>query len=130
MREEKKTIDGLTPLLHCKEACMQAKTLKSLIADHGVSFDAATIMNALVKTGHAEVFQYPSTTGSGVMKSFKRLTAQAEHLGINKASMGHPFKTEPKFYAGTFVELLNVVVRQLHEETTALAAAPTGLEAI
>lgn len=53
---------------------MQAKTLKFLIADHGVSFDAATIMNALVKTGHVEVFQYASTTGNGVMKSFKRLT--------------------------------------------------------
>ncbi|XKU41439.1 hypothetical protein BG51_00095 [Pseudomonas [fluorescens] ATCC 17400] len=64
---------------------MQAKTLKFLIADHGVSFDAATIMNALVKTGHAEVFQYASTTGNGVMKSFKRLTDQAEHLGVNKA---------------------------------------------
>jgi hypothetical protein len=109
---------------------MQAKTLKSLIADHGVSFDAATIMNALVKTGHAEVFQYPSTTGSGVMKSFKRLTDQAEHLGVNKASMGHPFKTEPKFYAETFADLLNVVVCQLHEETAALAAARAGLEAV
>ncbi|PHN17215.1 hypothetical protein [Pseudomonas sp. ICMP 561] len=109
---------------------MQAKTLKSLIADHGVSFDAATIMNTLVKTGHAEVFQYPSTTGSGVMKSFKRLTDKAEHIGINKASMGHPFKTEPKFYAETFADLLNVVVRQLHEETVALVAARAELKAV
>lgn len=109
---------------------MQAKTLKSLIAEHGVSFDAATIMNALVKTGHAEVFQYPSTTGNGVMKSFKRLTVQSEHLGINKASMGHPFKTEPKFYAEAFTDLLNVVVSQLREETAALAAARVELKEV
>lgn len=107
---------------------MQAKTLKSLISEHGVSFDATTIMNALVKTGHAEVFQYPSTTGSGVMKSFKRLTDLAEPFGINKSSMGHPFKTEPKFYAEAFADLLSVVVRQLHEETTVFAAACGGLK--
>lgn len=109
---------------------MQAKPLKSLIADHGVSFDAATIMNALVKTGHAEVFQYASTTGNGVMKSFKRLTDQAEHLGVNKASMGHPFKTEPKFFAETFADLLDVVVRQLQDETAALTAARVGSVAV
>mgnify|MGYP006151531025 CR=1 FL=1 len=109
---------------------MQAKTLKSLIADHAVSFDAATIINALVKTGHAEVFQYPSTTGSGVMKSFKRLTVQAERFGVNKASMGHPFKTEPKFYVETFADLLHVVVAQLHKETAALGGVGAGLEAV
>lgn len=80
-------------------------------------------MNALVKTGHAEVFQYASTTGSGAMKSFKRLTDQAEQFGVNKASMGHPFKTEPKFYAETFADLLNVVVCQLQGETATLSAA-------
>jgi hypothetical protein len=109
---------------------MQAKTLKSLIAEHGVSFDAATIMNELVKTGHAEVFQYASTTGSGAMKSFKRLTDQAEQFGVNKASMGHAFKTEPKFFAETFADLLNVVVCQLQEETATLAAARAQLEAV
>ena len=47
---------------------MQAKSLKALIADHGVSFDASTIMNALLKAGYAESFEYASTTGNGVMK--------------------------------------------------------------
>lgn len=110
--------------------CMQAKTLKSLIAEHNVSFDAATIMNALVKTGHAEVFQYPSTTGSGVMKSFKRLTDQAAHLGVNKASMGHPFKTEPKFYAESFTELLELVITQLQDETSSLKAMHAALQVV
>jgi len=109
---------------------MQAKTLKSLIAEHDVSFDATTILNALVKTGHAEVFQYASTTGNGVMKSFKRLTDQAEHLGVNKPSMGHPFKTEPKFYAETFADLLVVVVRQLQEEAAGLSATRVAPEAL
>lgn len=99
-----------------KESHMQAKSLKALIADHGVSFDASTIMNALLKAGYAENFEYASTTGNGVMKSFKKLTEQAETFGINKPSMGHPFKTETRFFSETFPQLLRVVVDQLHNE--------------
>lgn len=95
---------------------MQAKSLKALITDHGVSFDASTIMNALLKAGYAENFEYASTTGNGVMKSFRRLTEQGEAFGVNKPSMGHPFKTEARFYGETFPEMLNVVVEQLQKE--------------
>lgn len=99
---------------------MQAKSLKALIADHGVSFDASTIMNALLKAGYAESFEYASTTGNGVMKSYRKLTEQGEAFGINKASMGHPFKTEAKFFSETFPQLLYVVVEQLRKETGGL----------
>jgi len=95
---------------------MQVKSLKALIADHGVSFDASTIMNALLKAGYAENFEYASTAGSGVMKSFRKLTEQGEAFGVNKASMGHPIKTEAKFYTETFPALLVAVVDQLHKE--------------
>ncbi|MCE0459976.1 hypothetical protein [Pseudomonas uvaldensis] len=101
---------------------MEIKTLKSLLAEHGVSFDANTIMNALIKAGHAENHEYPSTTGSGVMKSFKRLTEAGERFGANKSTM-HPFKTEPRFYAETFTELLQVVVSQLQHEVSSLRSA-------
>ncbi|WP_095169654.1 hypothetical protein [Pseudomonas sp. Irchel 3H3] len=98
---------------------MQAKPLKSLIAEHGVSFDASTIMNALLKTGHAENFEYASTTGSGAMKSFKKLTSTGEKFGINKPAM-HPFKTESRFYDETFPEMLSVVIKQLSKEVADL----------
>ncbi|KPA87256.1 hypothetical protein PF66_06166 [Pseudomonas asplenii] len=98
---------------------MQAKTLKSLIADHDVSFDANTILNALIKSGHAENFEYASTTGSGQMKSFKRLTEPGMQFGTNKSTM-HPLKTEPRFYEETFPGLLEIVVTQLHREVASL----------
>ncbi|MBM1191615.1 MULTISPECIES: hypothetical protein [Pseudomonas] len=98
---------------------MQAKSLKALIAERGVSFDASTIMSALLKAGHAENFEYASTTGSGAMKSFKKLTSAGEKFGINKPAM-HPFKTEARFYDETFPELLGVVVKQLSKEVDAL----------
>lgn len=101
---------------------MQAKSLKALIADHGVSFDASTIMNALLKAGYAESFEYASTTGNGVMKSFRKLTDQGEGFGVNKASMGHPFKTEAKFFGETFPQMLDVVVEQLRKEVGGLLA--------
>ncbi|MGF6152216.1 hypothetical protein [Pseudomonas fluorescens] len=100
---------------------MQAKSLKALIADHGVSFDASTIMNALLKAGYAENFEYASTTGNGVMKSFRKLTDQGEEFGVNKPSMGHPFKTEARFYVETFPKMLSMVVQQLDKEVNGLS---------
>ncbi|NVZ62023.1 hypothetical protein HX867_08010 [Pseudomonas gingeri] len=98
---------------------MEAKPLKALLADRNVSFDATTILNALVKSGHAENSEYASTTGSGQLKSFKRLTESGMQFGTNKSTM-HPLKTEPRFYEETFPELLKVVVTQLHHEVTSL----------
>lgn len=98
---------------------MQANTLKALIAEHDVSFDASTIMNALIRAGHAELVEYPSTTGSGALKSFKRLTTDGEKYGHNKSTM-HPFKTESRFYSETFPEMLGEVVKQLSKEVEKL----------
>ncbi|MCO7516442.1 hypothetical protein NJF44_15575 [Pseudomonas guariconensis] len=102
---------------------MEVKPLKSLIAEYGVSFDANTILNALINSGHVKNEEYPSTTGSGVMKSFKRLTTAGEQYGVNKSTM-HPFKTEPRFFDETFPQLLKVVVDQLHSEVAQLLTDP------
>lgn len=99
---------------------MQALPLKTLIADHGVSFDASTIMASLVRSGLAENFEYLSTTGSGAKKSFKKLTPAGERFGINKPAM-HEFKTEARFFAETFPQLLSLVVDQLKKEVEGLS---------
>jgi len=69
-----------------------------------------------MKAGYAELHQYASSTGSGEIKSFKRLTEQGEVFGVNKASMGHPFKTEARFYGEAFPQLLGIVMSQLTAE--------------
>lgn len=98
---------------------MQAKSLKALISEHGVSFDASTIMNSLLKSGHMENFEYSSTTGSGAVKSFKKLTLAGEQYGLNKSTM-HPLKTEPRFFEETFPQMLHVVVEHLRSEVADL----------
>lgn len=99
---------------------MQTKSLKALIADYGVSFDASTIMNALIKSGYAEVQEYLSSTGSGELKSFKKLTELGEQFGENKEGFGLSVKTEARFYHSKFPELLLIVVEQLKKEVVAI----------
>ncbi|WP_397458685.1 hypothetical protein AB3464_00590 [Pseudomonas asplenii] len=99
---------------------MKVKTLKALIADYNVSFDASTVMNALIKSGYAEVQEYLSSTGSGEIKSFKRLTVLGEQFGENKEGFGLSIKTEARFYDSKFPLLLSVVVEQLKKEVTAI----------
>lgn len=99
-----------------------AKSLKALISQFGVSFDASTIMNALLKAGYAENFQYLSSTGSGELKSFRKLTEQGEKFGVNKEGFGPSIKTEARFFESTFPDLLTVVVQQLQSEVTELGS--------
>lgn len=98
---------------------MAVKSLKALVADFDVSLEPTTIFNALVRAGYVEDFEYPSTTGSGQMKSFKKILPHAERFGENRAAM-HPFKTEARFYAEHFPELLAIVVDQLQKEVANL----------
>lgn len=101
----------------------QAKSLKALISLYGVSFDASTIMNALIKAGYAENFEYLSSTGSGELKSFKKLTEEGEIFGVNKEGFGPSIKTEARFFESKFPELLAVVVQQLDKEVKAINSA-------
>lgn len=101
----------------------QAKSLKALISQYGVSFDASTIMNALIKAGYAENFEYLSSTGSGELKSFKKLTEHGERFGVNKEGFGLSIKTEARFFDSTFPELLVVVIEQLKKEVNAISSA-------
>lgn len=96
----------------------QTKSLKALIAQHCVSLDAITIMNALLKVGHAENFEYESSTGSGEIKSFRKLTEEGQKFGVNKLSMGPSIRTEARFYDSSFPELLSIVVKQLSKEVS------------
>ncbi|MGP5283841.1 hypothetical protein ACTXNJ_21945 [Pseudomonas helleri] len=94
------------------------KPLKALISKYDVSFDASTIMNALLKAGYAETFEYLSSTGSGELKSFRKLTVEGERFGVNKKSFGPSVKTDARFFESSFPELLSVVVKQLNKEVT------------
>ncbi len=56
--------------------------LTRLIKAHHLSINAASIMNALVRAGVMEIAEYESTTGSGEIKTYKRIAdAYLEYLG-------------------------------------------------
>ncbi|MCR5941126.1 hypothetical protein FG152_09855 [Ochrobactrum sp. XJ1] len=98
---------------------MKAESLTNLVKDAGISLNAASLLAALVRTELAETVEYPSTTGSGEVKSFVRLTETGLSYGLNKPTM-HEFKTDPRFFAETFPELLHVVHLQIGREINSL----------
>lgn len=98
---------------------MKAESLTSLVKDAGISLNAASLLTALVRTELAETVEYPSTTGSGEIKTFVRLTEAGLKYGVNKSTM-HEFKTDPRFFAETFPKLLRVVHLQIEHEINSL----------
>lgn len=98
---------------------MKAESLTNLVKDTKISLNAASLLAALVRTEFAETVEYPSTTGSGEIKSFVRLTESGLRFGVNAPRM-HEFRTDPRFFAETFPELLRVVHLQIGREINSI----------
>lgn len=92
-------------------------TLTALLDEHSCSLDANSIMRVMMRYGLAEDAEYISTTGSGEVKRFRRLTDEGLNYGINEASSGHDIKTSPRFYIDTFPALVSLVVSYLQKES-------------
>lgn len=97
---------------------MKPESLTTLLKLSNCSLNAACIYSALRKTGHAEMIEYPSTTGSGEIKSYLSLTEAGEAFGLNRGTM-HDFKTEARFYPQKFGALLAIVAAQIAAEARA-----------
>jgi len=96
---------------------IKSATLTSLLDEHSCSLDAKSIMRVMMRYGLAEDAEYISTTGSGEVKRFRRLTDEGLNYGINEASSGHDIKTSPRFYIDTFPTLISLVVSFLQKES-------------
>lgn len=96
---------------------IKTATLTALLDEYSCSLDANSIMRVMMKYGLAEDAEYISTTGSGEVKRFRRLTDEGLNYGINEASSGHDIKTSPKFYVDTFHTLISLVVSFLQKES-------------
>lgn len=94
---------------------MKAESLTVLVKQSGVSLNAATILAAIRHTDLVEEVEYVSTSGSGEIKSFLRLTDAGLAFGVNKDG-AHEIKTEARFFAETFPGLLRVIIQRLGEE--------------
>lgn len=94
---------------------MKVESLTNLVKDTGISLNAASLLAAIVRTHIAETVEYPSTTGSGEIKTYVRLTEDGLQYGINRKG-AHEFKTEPRFYPHTFRELLLVIHEHMGRE--------------
>lgn len=96
---------------------MKVDSLTGLVKTTGISLNAASINQALIKAGLAEEVEYASTSGSGEIKKYVRLTGT--EYGINRATM-HEFRTEMRFYPNRFPDLLRAVARQITTEAESL----------
>lgn len=76
-----------------------------LLSKRDSIYDAATLFRAMERAGLLAVIEYPSTTGTGEVKTFKALTEKGLAYGENKKTV-HDFKTECRFYDAAFDELL------------------------
>jgi len=83
-------------------------TATELLIDRAAVYDAATLFRALEKAGMLSVVEYPSTTGTGEVKTFKALVGKGLEYGVNKETI-HKFKTECRFYDHSFDRLLTLV---------------------
>lgn len=99
---------------------MKVDSLTNLVKDTGISLNAATLLAAIIKTPLAETVEYISTSGSGEIKKFVRLTDAGLKFGINRPGI-HEFKTEVRFYAHTFRDFLDVIHQHIGDEISGLA---------
>lgn len=86
-----------------------------LIDMFDLSIDPSTLFRAMIRLGLMREVEYESTTGSGVLKSFKEITPDGLKYGGNKATM-HEFMTAPRLYIETFPALMSLVVKSLGQE--------------
>lgn len=101
---------------------MKPESLTTLVKMTNTSANAASILCALRKSGLAKEVEYPSTTGSGEIKTFTSLTEDGLAFGINR-STDHPFKTEARFFPEKFPALLAAVAAQIKTEADELLLA-------
>lgn len=97
---------------------MKPESLTTLLKISGSSLNAAAMFNALLRTGHGQIVEYESTTGSGEVKSFFALTESGLAYGTNRSTL-HEFKTEARFYPDKFRELLIIVAQAILAEAEA-----------
>ncbi len=88
---------------------------KNELQKHNLPLDAHSFYNGLILAGLIEEASYLSSTGSGEVKSFLKLTERGEVYGLNKKSGFHPQKTEPRFYTNTFLEVYLISVSAIAE---------------
>lgn len=91
-------------------------TLTKLIDTYDLSLNPSGLSKCLEKRGVIIDVEYESTTGRGHTKTFKAIADEFLHLGENKASGFHEFKTEMKFKEEAIPEILDLVIEQLEKD--------------
>lgn len=91
---------------------------KDLLQAHSSPLNSASLFDGMLIAGLLEVKSYVSSSGSGEIKSYESLTEQGLKYGVNRASRFSE-KTDARFYASTFKDLLVVVSKAIlaHSES-------------
>lgn len=102
-----------------KEGILKKKAypLKSLLLKYGCIIDVVTAYKALTNAGVLANCNYQSTTGSGETKSFTEIIDNFLHLGENKKSVFHEFRTAPVFYEEKIKEIIEIILLEINKST-------------
>jgi hypothetical protein len=96
-----------------------AYSLTKLIKHNDLSLSPSTLYKALTKAGVLRDETYLSTTGSGAEKSYRVINDDYLDFGQNVWT-AHEFKTEPRFYAELFPDLVVIALQQIAQEIEGL----------
>ncbi|MDM0110071.1 hypothetical protein QTH97_34575 [Variovorax sp. J22R24] len=98
---------------------MKTASAKELLEGMGALLNAAALNKILLMMGLAEEIEYLSSTGSGEVKSYTRLTERGLAYGKNKES-GFSEKTTMVFYESGFRSLYVATCQAVSEHAHSL----------
>jgi hypothetical protein len=102
---------------------MKLLSITAALKHHQIPLHAQSVLQMLTWAGLVEEVEYLSSTGSGEVKTFQRLTAAGLQYGENTATLS-PTKTEIKVRVSAIPELVRACHRGFSEY---LATASTSV---
>ena len=101
----------------------KAETAKKLLQTSNCILTPGAFMDGLVLAGLMEKVEYLSTSGSGEIKHFYKVSERGLIFGKNKHNPFHEIKTDPLFYSARFLELYAISCAEIAKHAQALLAA-------
>ena len=93
-------------------------SITAALKNNNIPLHAQSVLQMLIWAGHVEEVEYPSSTGSGEIKKYQRLTDTGLKFGANMATLS-PTKTEIKIDP----TVLPIILQECHRGFSTFLAA-------
>lgn len=96
-------------------------TAKQMLSQNACLLSPRCFYDGLIACGAMQLVEYTSSTGSGEIKTYERISESHLQIGVNKENVFHHCKTEPRFYADTFIEAYKMACNAIAEHAKNLS---------